>query len=313
METTHARETAARAVRTRVAIPRIMKQSLLIAFVALTGCATHYAYVPAPPTTSAHVFGRDAAFYSIPAASPHGELRVISYGIEELAPGDPDDPASDGAHGFNALHLRVIVSNNGQKPWTLDTREQRLVVDGSASGAAFATADREGDASQPPIIQVFFGHTRVSDLFFALPPGRDTSETLPAFVAQTRVHTDEGDVTETTSFVRTEIGAWAAWGQDESDGHDAFDVDQYNYAYWDDPFWFNDGFVGFTGVPRAWTGRVYSRGWNRTTGFSHNQHWNRGGGGGGGGRGNNNNRRRNNNGGGGRGGGGHGGGHGGHK
>jgi uncharacterized membrane protein YgcG len=282
-----------------------MNRSFLFTIVfGVTGCATHYAYVPAPPATSVPVYGRDAAFYSLPPSSPHGELRVIAYGIEELAPGDPDDDATADAPGFSALHLRIIVSNTGQKAWTLDTREQRIELPGhGASGVAFASADREGDASQPPVIQIFFGNTRIVDEFFPLPPDMQNAEALPAFVAHTTLHTDDADPTiETTTFTRTEIGMWAAYGEDEQSDTDIYDVDQYNYEYWDDPFWFNAGFVGFAGVPHAWGGRVYSRGWNRTTGFGHNKHWNRGGGGGHGGRGGHGNSRRRNNGGGGGGG-----------
>jgi len=294
-----------------------MRRAPLLAtlFVAATGCATHYAYDPVPPTASVPTFGRDAAVYEIPGGSPHGELRVIAYGIDELAPGDPDDPDSADVPGFDALHVRVIVTNTGQKTWTFDTREQSIVLAGhGTSFAAFAAADREGDGSQPPIVKLTFGQTRIADLFFALPADLQRPEQLPAFVARSIVHTDDEATTETTTFARTEIGAWAAWDQDERTPTDVYDEDQFNYAYWDDPFWFNDGFVGFAGVPHRWIGQVYSRGWNRSTGFGHNAYWRRGGASGPNAHGHRNDNRRGGGRGGGRGGrgGGRGGGGGGH-
>jgi len=256
--------------------------------VAATGCAAHYAYVPQPPTTSVQTFGRDAALYEIPAQSPHGELRVISYGIEQLAAGDPDDPQSADAPAFSTLHVRVVVSNTGQKPWTLDTREQQIVLEGhGASAVAFAAADREGNASQPPLVKIFFGETRIADLFYALPPDVQKPDVLPGFRAITKIHTDgvaadgtpADDVVtlEQTDFARTEVSAWSAYAMDESGPQDVYDPDQYGYDYWDDPFWFNAGFVGFAGVPHGWSGRVYARG----TGFGRRNYYHGHGSGGG--------------------------------
>jgi hypothetical protein len=251
--------------------------TLVTALLAATGCA-HYAYVPQSPTATAAVFGRTAATYEIPTASPHGELRVIAYGIDELAPGDPDnDDDTTKTPGFNALHLRVIVTNTGQKPWTFDTREQSILLAGKgASMPAFVAADREGDGSQPPVIKLEFAQTRIADLFYALPPDL-RPDALPGFAAQTIIHTDDDATTETTVFGRTSIGMFTAWDQDERTMTDVYDEDQYNYAYWDSPFWFNDGFTGFAGVPRRWIGSVYSRGWTSSTGFAHNAYWRRGG------------------------------------
>ncbi len=265
---------------TRFAVEAGMNRfALVTTLLAATGCATHYAYVPQPPTTTATTYNRTAATYEIPAAAPHGELRVIAYGIDELAPGDPDnDDDTTSTPGFNALHLRVIVTNTGQKPWTFDTREQSILLAGKGTSMpAFVAADREGDGSQPPVIKLEFGQTRIADLFYALPPDLQRPDALPGFAAQTIIHTDDDATTETTVFGRTEIGVFTAWDQDERTETDVYDESQYNYAYWDSPFWFNDGFTGFAGVPRRWIGSVYSRGWTSSTGFAHNAFWRRGG------------------------------------
>lgn len=93
-----------------------------------------YAYVP---TTNAvaTIHGRVAADYPIPPAAPQGDLRIASYGLTDVSPkGAPNQIQ-------RALHLRVVLADNGATPWTFDTREQRVELqDHELMAPAFATA-----------------------------------------------------------------------------------------------------------------------------------------------------------------------------
>jgi len=89
----------------------------------IAGCETTYAYVPVANavTTTA---GEVVADYPLPPEAPRGNLRIASYGIAEV-----DDPNTPDEH-LKALHLRMIVTDNDDKAWSLDTREQRIDLDG---------------------------------------------------------------------------------------------------------------------------------------------------------------------------------------
>src|SRR6266849_1496764 len=57
---------------------------------------------------------------------------------EELA------PAKGSSESTPALHLRMVVSNNGTEPWTVDTREQKLDIEGSGPTAPAFSTTSEG-------------------------------------------------------------------------------------------------------------------------------------------------------------------------
>jgi hypothetical protein len=218
----------------------------------LCGCGTYYAFVPqSPPVTTVKAFNRDAAFYNIPEGSPHGDLRIVSYGVERLVAGNPDAPNADDPTAA-AIHLRVMLENTGQQPWSFDTREQQIDMEGQGTETvAYAVSDREGDG--PPVVQLPFGVTRVVDLFYPLPPGMDDAAEIPAFRAITLVHTDAGNVVETTPFRRIEIGLLSPYLQQDIVADDAYD-------YLDEEFWFNGVGTSFGGGHFAVRDRVYSRG-----------------------------------------------------
>lgn len=228
----------------------MMRSIVLVFALATAACGTHYAFVPvSPPARVVPAFNRDAAYMAIPENDPHGDLRVLSYGIEKLTSGDPDEPSAD--DDIATLHLRVVVENTGSKPWTFDTRDQRLDADGfGAESPAFVVSDRDGDGSVPPVINLRFGERRIVDLFYPAPPGVDA---MPAFRAITTVHTDEGDAVETTPFRRIEVGILSPYMQNDILGDD-------DYDYLDEPFWNNAGGVTFRGGVHPWRGAVQSRG-----------------------------------------------------
>ena len=238
--------TSAHAPCTRVVMLRSLLPALLV-----TGC-TQWAYlpVPAPPEVTVQQFGRQSAYYAMPAASPHGDLQIVVYGVEKLTAGDPDSPGSSDVD-ISVLHVRLLGTNSGQQPWTIDTREQSVELPIGTEPPAFATSDREGDASSPPVVKLIFGVPRVIDLFFPLPQGMSAGD-LPGFRMHDLVHTDQGDVSETTAFNRESKSIY--YGMEDSQ------EDEDSYVYWDSPIWFYDGYVGFGGirVGREWHGRVYA-------------------------------------------------------
>jgi hypothetical protein len=245
----------------------------LAAFFSLAAaCSTpQYAFVPAT-TATAEIDGTAAADYAIPPQSPTGELRVASYGIEPLAPGDQQDVQ------VGALHVRVFVSNTSDHPWTIDTREQRVTLEGRGpSTPAFATAS-PGDGSKPPTLTIPAKTSRAVDVFFPLPSDMQTAAELPAFEVATLIHTDAGDVAETTPFARVQT-------DDEPDDSHEDEVRvyaaypyTYGYDYWASPFWYDPAYVGFYGgvyLPHAyyWGHPVIVRGpgWGRP-GYVHGYH-----------------------------------------
>lgn len=222
-----------------------MKHTLSF-LLAVTICAcgsTNYAFVPANGP-SASLDGRPAAGYAIGAQPPTGDLRVASWGVEDLSPNDGSGQT------ISALHVRVLVTNPGGPAWTLDTREQGMSLQGRGSSTpAFATAN-PGDGSSPPVLTIAPQSTRLVDLFFPLPDDAQSPGSIPAFETTTRIHVGAALIAQVTPFARIETD----------------DVDTYQpvgtYAYWDSPFWYNPTYIGFRGVvalpPAYWGHPVFA-------------------------------------------------------
>ena len=235
-----------------------------VAALALTACSATYAFVPATNATSA-IYGHAATDYAIPPQSPQGSLRVASYGIEPLSAREAPDES------IGALHVRVLVSDMSPQPWTFDIREQRLSIPGRpTSTPAFASASPAAGSS-PPLVTIAPNTTRLVDLFFPLPPDMQEASDVPAFELTSRVGTDQGVVSETTPFARIEVDRDSPYAADDSAPQAEYDPNVYGYDYWDTPFWYNPGYVGFyggIGLPGPypwWRHPVFARGrgWGR--------------------------------------------------
>jgi hypothetical protein len=253
-----------------------MRSFLGLAFLGLTASAcsaTTYAYVPATSAPPASLYGHPAADYAIPPQAPQGDLKVASYGVEALSPGNSDDEA------VGALHLRISINNRSTTAWTLDTREQQAFVDGLATSTpAFASAS-PGTGS-PPLVTIAPNSTRLVDVFFPLPEELQGASSVPGFRFTATVHTPAGPVYEVTPFARVETDTDSAYVADTSSPQAEYDPYVYGYDYWDSPFYYNPTFVGFYGgvYPRGYWGRPwYARGsgWGRP-GYYHGYY--RGGG-----------------------------------
>ncbi len=229
-----------------------------VAACAAVGCGATYAFVPTANATSS-VYGHAAAEYAVPPQSPHGDMRVASYGIEPLA--SPDSPDQS----LNALHIREFIDNSSDQPWTLDVREQGLDLQGHGSSPpAFATASPDATGSSPPVVTVAPHTTRLVDLFFPLPPDMQSADNIGSFAITSRLHTNEGLATESTPFARIETDASSPYAYDYSAPQNDYDPYAYGYDYWDSPFWYNSAYVGFYGgvvLPGLYRGHpVFARG-----------------------------------------------------
>ena len=93
----------------------------LTAVLVATACTSEYSYVPVT-SSSAVVAGRPAADHRLSpnasAPSNSGEVRLATFGIVTVH-------SRQGAD-VHAIKVRLVVSDYGDAPWTLDTREQHV-------------------------------------------------------------------------------------------------------------------------------------------------------------------------------------------
>jgi len=216
------RRVAVRALRLETKEVHMTKWIATLAALMLAACAPNYTYQPAEHATGS-IGGHVAADYQIPPAAPQGDVRLASFGLGELA------PAKGSADSAQALHLRMVVSNNGQQPWTVDTRDQKLDIKGSGPVAPAFSTTREGNADLP-LVTVAPGSKRVIDLFFPLPPTQQSAGTIPEFDAIWNVHAGAQDVVERTPFDRLKI----------EPAYDPALAPEYGfYGDWGGPFWYD--------------------------------------------------------------------------
>ena len=202
---------------------RVARLLALALALVLAGCEHEYVYGPTVHTHAA-IAGRPASFYAIPEEAPHGFVEVASLGFADLEAAGASD-----AQTLRALHIRVVVGNNGDKPWTVDTREQRLELPGEGdSRPLFAKAD----LGTPPMVIVPAGGKVTLDLFYPLPESMKDAEGLPSFDTIWKVQTDTRLVAERTPFERLEVKA----------------VPTYDYEYWGPPYYYDPYYHGWVGV-----------------------------------------------------------------
>jgi hypothetical protein len=167
--------------------------------VGLAACAGSYVYQPAENAT-ARISGQVAARYPIPPESPRGEVRVASFGVTKL-----EDAG-------RTLHVRMVVENNGDDPWTVDTREQLITIPGEGQSRPLYANTASDDL---PIVQVDPRGQRTLDLFYPLPPDMQGPGKIPEFDLLWSVRTPERLVTERTPFDRLQVEPQVAsvdWG-----------------------------------------------------------------------------------------------------
>jgi hypothetical protein len=200
------------------------KRTLLISLgaLALSACA-QYTYVPQTNATS-QIRGQTAATYSLPSAvRPEGDLRVASFGVSKIT--------KQNGEQFRAMHVRMVVSNNGSQPWVLDTREQLIDLRGFGQARAAAGYSEGQDL---PLLSIAPGQKRTVDLFFPLPPEAARASRVPEFDVVWKIQAGGQQVAQRTPFERLQVEplyAGVGWGYPY---YGAYGFGPY---LWTDPFW----------------------------------------------------------------------------
>lgn len=197
---------------------------------ALAACERDYVYRPTVATTSA-VAGRVASYYAIPPESPRGSVQLATFGFADIHPSGEDSE-------LRAIHVRMVVSNNADTAWKIDTREQLLALpDHGQSRPAFASSD----AGPGPILDVPPNGKRTIDLFYPLPENMQEASDVPEFDTLWKVQTDTRVVADRTPFERLEVVRQYAYPYDDYG---------WGNGYYYDPYYLHGGaFVGVRLAP----------------------------------------------------------------
>src|SRR5574337_2092814 len=158
---------------------------LAIAMLAACAAANDYRYAPEHATVS--LDGEPATRIAIPPERPEGQVSIASFGLTDLRMSD---------NRYPSLHVRMIVSNDGDtQPWTVDTRQQLLDVNGKQLHPSFASSD----TNELPAISIPPRQKRTIDLYYPRPAGN-----LAQFDLVWQVDTSTRPVAQRTAFHRFE-------------------------------------------------------------------------------------------------------------
>lgn len=173
------------------------------ALLTLAGCAAgDEPYVYRPEQATVLVDGFPGTRYVVPPEEPQGDVRVASFGVTEVTPA-PDAPA------ITALHVRMIVSNNGDvTPWQIDTRAQEVEIAGEGRSAPLYV---NGNAAPAPVVSIGAREQHTLDLYFPLPATIGGTLQLPRFDLLWQVQTARRVVSDRTVFERQEVEDPAAY------------------------------------------------------------------------------------------------------
>jgi hypothetical protein len=170
-----------------------------VASVALLECSPrHYAYAPATTTMTSAELGVSTtnpamATYAVPSDAPRGEVRVAALGVEDATPTGERDR-------FRALHVRLVVTNRSDEPWSVNEGQQEVELDaryGRIGEPATPIA-----TTAPRVVQIPPGQTASLDLFFAVPADFDEASKLPTFDVIWTVNAGTRPIMQRTSFER---------------------------------------------------------------------------------------------------------------
>jgi hypothetical protein len=161
-----------------------------ISMSAAAGCAHEYSYWPSDPRAG----NGPAVRYPIPPEAPQGEVYVTSFGFTQM------DVAAD--RSAELLHARLVAVNNGPAPWTLDGREQQLMV--APGQPLLSPAFANTDAGAGPGYAVPPGQRRVFDLYYDVPGPFNDPRQLGYFELVWRINAGGRAIAQRTPFQRFE-------------------------------------------------------------------------------------------------------------
>jgi hypothetical protein len=199
-----------------------MNRPISIFALATLGACQSYAYAPVQ-LTSAEVGGRAAASYPLPPERPSGSITIATLGFSTLP-----ERGSVTKRVERALDVRMLVTNQSDQMWKVDTREQRLEL---GNGALIPVVFAASDAGGAQIVTIAPGARRRIDVFFETPSTIQSEKTLPAFNVIWTVQTVAGNVTERAPFERVltlpsradySRAYYDGWGPRHSEGGDSY-------------------------------------------------------------------------------------------
>jgi hypothetical protein len=198
---------------------------VMVVLLAAAGCAHEYAYWPAGPAGG----GGPAARYPIPPEAPRGEVYVTSFGYTDM----------DVNEGQSALmpHARLVVVNNGPDAWTLDGREQQLLV--APNQTPLRPAFANTDAGQGPLYTVPPATRRTFDFYYQVPPPLDDPRNVGWFELEWRVNAGAQPIAQRTPFQRFE---------DRPAGYNPYPAYVFVGLGWG-PLWWYDPFYRYVHPP----------------------------------------------------------------
>jgi hypothetical protein len=174
--------------------------SLVLVFgAAVLACEREYVYRPAVTTTSsATISGLPASYEPIPPEAPRGHVRIAMMGFADIVP----EGASRAE--LRALEVRMIIANNSDRAWSLDTRDQIATLpNGDERRPAYVTVAN----SVPPAITIAPRSEKTLELFYPLPDRMQKESQMPSFDVVWQVDTDGRRVVQRTPFERSQIVA----------------------------------------------------------------------------------------------------------
>ena len=161
-------------------------------------------------------------------------MQLATFGFADIHPTGAEDEE------LRAIHVRMVVSNNDDTPWKIDTREQLLALPANGqSRPAFASSD----VGPGPIVEVPPQGKRTIDLFYPLPEHMQEASDLPEFDTLWKVETSTRIVGDRTPFERLEVVPRYAYEYDDYYWGPGY------YPYYD-PYYVHGGaFVGVRVAP----------------------------------------------------------------
>ena len=169
---------------------------MAVAFVTSCAASPRWAYRPSTDTGHAdapgELAGHAAADYPVPESLPRGDLQLAALGVTKVKlPGR-------GSRSVRSLHVRMVVHNGDREVWTVETNDQKALIDGLLR-ARLVSATCDGEVMSLAVLMP--GDTRTIDLYYELPPQFVAAAALPAVRLDWRVATPAGVIArQSTAF-----------------------------------------------------------------------------------------------------------------
>ena len=160
----------------------MVRRARVVGVILALGACGSKIYTPVPTPIR-----EEEVWVSVLSRGERGVVRIEPQGVRRVE-------TSTGAQ-VDALLVRMIVSNDSShRPWTLDTRQQLMVL---PTGVRTPPLDVVG--AEDRIIHVACGDRRVVDLYYVMPPAGFAS--LPSFDVLWQLNAGDEVVSRTTEVV----------------------------------------------------------------------------------------------------------------